>query len=229
DADHDRGNWLRPYQDARTEPAHGGGRKLGATRRRRASMAGARAGLRRFVRRRPRRGRLVCALGARSWFRAVRDLPHHGRHRVAGVDRARFDLAGRISVARTPGSFPANIRREGLPGSAENAKRDARMWRTLPTALFCCLVFIGNSRAQDVFVPRELKAIPVKPSAAKEEPAKAEPASHSKEASAKESSAKTKVVKAEPVKAESEKAPSAKEPSSSEPSAKAKVAKVEPP
>jgi hypothetical protein len=31
------------------------------------------------------------------------------------------------------------------------------MWRTIPVALFCWLILIASVRAQDVFVPRELK------------------------------------------------------------------------
>ena len=37
------------------------------------------------------------------------------------------------------------------------------MLRTLSTALLCWLFFLAQIQAQDVFVPRELKAIPVAP------------------------------------------------------------------
>ena len=35
------------------------------------------------------------------------------------------------------------------------------MWRTIPTALLCWLFLVAQSHGQDVFVPRQLKAIPV--------------------------------------------------------------------
>ena len=49
------------------------------------------------------------------------------------------------------------------------------MWRTLPTLLFCWLFFLAPVRGQDVFVPRELKAIPVHPVKKEAEPVAAKP------------------------------------------------------
>ena len=93
------------------------------------------------------------------------------------------------------------------------------MLRALPTALFLSLFFLAQVRGQDVFVPRELKAIPVTQSD-KERPSEApvpkalsvdEPApARSAKAPVKEPAAKNQPAKAEAVKPAAVKEPTAK-------------------
>lgn len=117
------------------------------------------------------------------------------------------------------------------------------MLRALPIALFCSLFFFAQARGQDVFVPRQLKAIPVKQSD-KEPPPEApvpkalpvdepvavkqpEPA-RSMKVPAKESAAKTQSIKAEAVKPPAVKETAAKPKSEKVQSVKAEPEKAPP-
>src|SRR4051812_16606641 len=84
------------------------------------------------------------------------------------------------------------------------------MLRRASTTLFCALALLVPAYGQDVFVPRELKAIPVHPPKPKEPVRKAEPAGDVdlkpvKESAASET-AKPKTAKAEAAPAKTEKA-----------------------
>ena len=68
------------------------------------------------------------------------------------------------------------------------SKTDARMWRTIPTLFFCWLFLLAPARGQDVFVPRELKAIPVHP--VKKDPVAAKPVAKDQARPAEPSTAK---------------------------------------
>ena len=90
------------------------------------------------------------------------------------------------------------------------------MWRTTPILLFCWLFFMAAVRGQDVFVPRELKAIPVHP-VKKAEPVVAKPA------------AKDQATPAEPANTQTAKAPPAAEKPAIAQTAKPLPARAEPP
>ncbi|HZJ38497.1 MAG TPA: peptidoglycan DD-metalloendopeptidase family protein [Chthoniobacterales bacterium] len=49
------------------------------------------------------------------------------------------------------------LRTGHLPEGGGGSRKKRFMWRTIPVALFCWLILIASVRAQDVFVPRELK------------------------------------------------------------------------
>jgi murein DD-endopeptidase MepM/ murein hydrolase activator NlpD len=120
------------------------------------------------------------------------------------------------------------------------------MWRTISIALFCWLPFVAQSYAQDVFVPRELKAVAVKPVIAREQPPEVKakkplssdaaakndgPAGKTavvKEQPARTKTAQTLGLKAEPSTESDEKTPSVKEHSPNASNAKIAAAKSAP-
>jgi murein DD-endopeptidase MepM/ murein hydrolase activator NlpD len=116
------------------------------------------------------------------------------------------------------------------------------MLRTIPTALLCWLFLLAQSHGQDVFVPRQLKAIAVTQSE-KEHPPEIQKALSAKEpgvakrpvttqpvktAPAKEPPANPRSEKVQSVKAEPAKVPAVKEPGANPRSEKVQSAKAEP-
>jgi murein DD-endopeptidase MepM/ murein hydrolase activator NlpD len=107
------------------------------------------------------------------------------------------------------------------------------MLRRASTALFCVLALATPVLAQDVFVPRELKAVPVHPAKPKEVVRRAEPVANADSKPAKEvttatESIKPKAAKTDTAAGKTEKvAPKEKAPPAEEPAVK-KTAKAEP-
>jgi murein DD-endopeptidase MepM/ murein hydrolase activator NlpD len=108
------------------------------------------------------------------------------------------------------------------------------MLRRASTALFCALALVAPAFGQDVFVPRELKAIPVHPPKPKEVVRRAEPVAEgdlkpAKETASSSESAKPKAPKAETATVKTEKiTPKEKAPAITEEAASKKTAKAEP-
>lgn len=108
------------------------------------------------------------------------------------------------------------------------------MLRRASTALFCALALVAPAFGQDVFVPRELKAIPVHPPKPKEVVRRAEPVTEAdlkpaKEAAPSNESTKPKPPKTETATVKTEKtAPKEKAPAVTEEAAGKKTAKAEP-
>jgi murein DD-endopeptidase MepM/ murein hydrolase activator NlpD len=110
------------------------------------------------------------------------------------------------------------------------------MWRTIPIALSCLLFFLTQSYGQDVFVPRELKAVAVNPATVKGPSSevrvrKALPADEGTkgdEPAAKTAATQNRALKAEPVKEPQVKSPPVKEQPARATKSKTQTAKVEP-
>ena len=110
------------------------------------------------------------------------------------------------------------------------------MLRTIPTALLCWLFFVAQSHGQDVFVPRQLKAIAV-PQSETESPPQIKKALPAKEPIVAKQPVTTQTTKTAPVKAppanshseklQSAKAEPAKRPAAKEPPANPHVEKVQ--
>jgi murein DD-endopeptidase MepM/ murein hydrolase activator NlpD len=108
------------------------------------------------------------------------------------------------------------------------------MLRRASTTLFCVLALIAPAYSQDVFVPRELKAVPVHPAKPKEVVRRAEPVTDADLKPVKESAPSTEVAKAKTAKTDTaavkteKAAPKEKLPVVTDEATKRKVAKVEP-
>jgi murein DD-endopeptidase MepM/ murein hydrolase activator NlpD len=104
------------------------------------------------------------------------------------------------------------------------------MLRRASTALFCALALVIPAYGQEIFVPRELKAVPVHPVKPKEVVRRAEPVTDADSKPAKESAttsepAKPKTAKTETATPKAEK----KSPVVTDEAANKKIAKTEPP
>lgn len=108
------------------------------------------------------------------------------------------------------------------------------MLRRASTALFCVLALVTPAFGQDVFVPRELKAIPVHPAKPKEVVRRAEPVTEANLKPAKETAASAESTKPKPAKTENaavkteKTAPKEKAPAATEEAASKRTAKDEP-
>jgi murein DD-endopeptidase MepM/ murein hydrolase activator NlpD len=108
------------------------------------------------------------------------------------------------------------------------------MLRRASTTLFCVLALVAPANSQDVFVPRELKAVPVHPAKPKEVVRRAEPVTDVDLKPVKESAPSTEVAKAKTAKTDTaavkteKTAPKEKSPAVTDEATKKKVAKVEP-
>ena len=108
------------------------------------------------------------------------------------------------------------------------------MLRRASTALFCVLALATSAFGQDVFVPRELKALPVHPPKPKEVVRRAEPVTEADLKPAKDTASSAESTKPKPAKPETaaikteKTAPKEKAPAASDEATSKKTAKVEP-
>jgi murein DD-endopeptidase MepM/ murein hydrolase activator NlpD len=109
------------------------------------------------------------------------------------------------------------------------------MLRRASTTLFCALAFIAPAYSQDVFVPRELKAVSAHPPKPKDVVRRVESVTDAdskptKELAPSSAATKTKISKVEPAPVKTEKAaPKEKSPAATDDTTNKKVAKAEPP